>query len=174
MKEATQAAIGYEVQDPYQMKDYGRNTTGFVGLPLFQPLLLKAGEPGVADLFLQSAVVNISRTKNIVQTVVQGRDTSVKEYINSGDWMITVDGIIFRMGWQYPLEEVVFFNEYMEKNLPLEVTHEILNALGINQVVVTDYTLTKTRHINCQAYSFNCVSDEPLPLMLSDLPNMTM
>lgn len=173
MKEATDAVIGFDSIDGYEIKDYGTNPKAqFAGLPIFQPLTINDGQN---DFLLQSAVISIQRTKNIVITAVQGRDTSVKEFINNGDFSISVTGIIATAGWKYPLEDVIVFHQFMEKKMPLKVNHEVLNNLGIFEVVVTDYNLSKTPYINCQAYSFNCVNDEPLPLIVSDLPpNLSM
>lgn len=168
LKEATDAVLGFESIDGYSIKDYGSNPKAqFAGLPIFQPLTISDGKD---EFLLQSAVCSVSRTKNIVITAVQGRDTSVKEFINNGDFTISISGIISTPGWQYPLEDVIIFNQFMEKKMPLKVNHELLNNLGIFEVVVTDYSIPKTPHINCQAYSFNCINDEPLPLTISDLP----
>lgn len=170
LKQANEATLGYEITEFYEPKDYGTNPKAqFAGLPIFQPLTL---EDGIGQpLTLQAAVVNINRVKNIVITPVQGRDTSIKEFINNGDFTLNISGIFSQIGWGYPLEDVLAFNAYMERNIALKVNHEILNNLGIFEIVVTDYNLPKTPYINCQGYSFNCVNDEPLPLVIEDIPS---
>lgn len=170
LKEATQAALGYEVKDTYQLQDYGYNKASqFAGLPIFQPLVLKHSDAD--DLVLESAVVSYQRQRNIVQTVVQGRDSAVKEFINNGDWSISVSGLICKRGYDYPIDDVVDFNRYMELKSTIEVTHEVLNALGVYEIVVTDYSLAATSMVNCQPYSFNAVQDTPITLKLNDLVN---
>ncbi len=169
LKEATDIVLGYESQNGYEYPDYGfKDKQFFAGVPIFQPVFFEHQEQGEEDLFLQSAVINLSRAKNIIQTVVQGRDSSIKEFINNGDWIISVNGIFCDKGWNYPIEKVQEFNRWMEKNKNLQVTNEILNGLGIYELVILDYTLSKTPHINCQPYSFNAVSDSPLPLIVED------
>ncbi|HRO76860.1 MAG TPA: DUF6046 domain-containing protein, partial [Crocinitomicaceae bacterium] len=100
MKEATQIAIGYENIALAEMKDYGKGSV--FGLPLWQPLTF-LGKPGQVDLLLENAVLELNRTKNIVTTVVQGRDTSVDEFINNGDWQISVSGILATKKPEYPM-----------------------------------------------------------------------
>lgn len=170
LKEANEATLGYEVFNVYDQKDYGSNPNAhFAGLPIFQPITL---DDGIQEPFtLPAAVVSLNRVKNIVVTQVQGRDVSVKEFINNGDWVISVSGILNTRGWEYPLEDVMVFNQFMERNQALKVSHEVLNNLGIFEIVVTDYSIPKSPHINCQPFSFNCVNDEPLPLTISDLPS---
>lgn len=168
LKTATDIVNGFESQTVAARKNYG---IGQLGCPLFQPMTIKAVEGQSDDLFLDSAVTSLSRTKNIVTTVIQGKDSSVKEFINNGDWSISVSGIICRLGWEYPMDDVIQFNAFMEAKQTISITHEVLNALGIFDAVVTDYTLDSTQHINCQAYSFQLISDIPLPLNIDRLPN---
>ena len=40
------------------------------------------------------AVIEISNTRNIVKTEIQGRDGTVKEFINNGDYQISIKGIL--------------------------------------------------------------------------------
>jgi Domain of unknown function (DUF6046) len=168
LKEATVLAMGYENVRVLDRKDYGKSSQ-LTGAPLFQPLLLK-GFDGQDDYLLESAVVELDRQKNIVSTVVQGRDTSVDEFINNGDWMITVSGIICFPGPRYPLDQVVEFERFMDANHALSINHELMNSLGIHEIVILGHQLRRTPHINCQGYTFNAKSTQPLPLIVSDLP----
>lgn len=171
LKEATQVALGYQINDTNQFKDYGYGKASqLAGLPIFQPLVLK-GFDGLDDMVLESAVVSYQRQRNIVKTVVQGRDTSVKEFINNGDWAISVSGLICRNGFEYPIDAIDEFNQFMERKATLEVVHEVLNALGVYEIVIEDYSLASTSLINCQPYSFNATSDTPITLKLDDLAN---
>lgn len=169
LKEATQVAIGYEVNDTYKIDDYGYGKASqLAGLPIYMPVIIEATTPNEEDIVLESGVVEFTRTRNIVTTVVQGRDSSIKEFINNGDWSISVSGIICKKGFGYPKDDVVKLNQFLEKKESLPIVHEVLNAMGIMQVVVTDYSFPKTAFINCQQYSFNCLSDTTLPTLIED------
>ncbi|MBN9293737.1 MAG: hypothetical protein J0G96_07150 [Flavobacteriia bacterium] len=164
LEEATKIAIGYENISIASKKDYGMSSY-LPGMPLWQPLLFK-GKPGQRDMLLESAVVELTRTKNIVSTIVQGRDTSVDEFINNGEWQITVSGILSTNEPRYPLEEVIEYEGWMNQSSPIEIEHELMNKLGIYEIVVLSETLTKTPHWNLQAYSFNAKETKPLPLII--------
>lgn len=171
LKEATQAALGYEIKDVSQFKDYGQNpNTLFAGMPLWQPLTIKATETGESDFLLDSAVVSFNMTRNIVKTVVQGRDSSVKEFINNGDYAININGILCENTYNYPLESVVKLDTFMKKKQALEIEHEVLNAIGVYEIVVESYDCQRTPHINCQTYAISAVSNIPVPLQVDDLP----
>lgn len=166
LEEATKIAIGYENVTLYKRKDYGTSSY-LAGMPLFQPLKF-IGEDDLEDLLLESAVVEISRQKNIVSTDVQGRDTSVDEFINNGDWQISVSGIICSNEARYPLDETLEFQKFMDLKRSIKIEHEILNGLGVYEIVVTSQNYPKTPSINLQTYKFSCKSTKPLPLIIED------
>lgn len=167
LQNATELVIGYQVERGEQRKNYGRG--GTLGAPLFQPLNIP-GQDGLEDLFLESAVLNLTRTKNIVTTAIQGRDGTVKEFISNGDWSLSFTGLLVSTGYNYPLELVQLFNQHMELNKTLKLEHEVLNALGIYEGVVMDYSLPTTTYTNVQSYTIQLLSDQPFELIVNDLP----
>lgn len=169
LKEATQIAIGYENVRVLDRKSYGESSV-LPGMPLFQPLKL-IGSDGIEDLLLESAIAEWDRSKNIVSTIVQGRDTSVDEFINNGDWMINVSGLLCSAEARYPLDQVLHLQQFMDLNTSIKIEHEVLNALGIYEIVVTGQKGPKTPAINCQAYSFSAKSTQPLPLIIKQNQN---
>lgn len=164
LKEATALAIGYKDVEITEPTDYGAGS--IFGLPLWQPLKLEDKDEVLSEMLLESAVVELNRTKNIVTTVIQGRDTSVDEFINNGDWDITVSGLLVSSKIGYPLDEVKDFQKYMDLNRSIKVTHEVMNELGIYEIVVLSHSLPKTPHWNIQQYSFTAKSTKPLPLII--------
>jgi|SRR5690554_364179 len=170
LKEVTDIVNGYESIPAQDRKDYGESSN-LAGVPLFQPMTLRV--EGEDDLFLESAVIDITMPRNIVETIIDGRDSSVKEFINNGDFEISVSGMICNTSYGYPLEQVVNFMKFMKKESTLEVDHEVLNALGVYEIVIMQPTLQKTPYINCQQYSFTAKSDVPLELNANELSNLT-
>lgn len=167
LREATQIAIGYENVNINIRKDYG-TSSNLAGMPLFMPLLLK-GQNGIKDLLLESAVVECARSKTIVSTVIQGRDTSVDEWINNGDWQISVDGLLCNNEPRYPMDLLLRFEQFTSLNSSIEIEHEALNAIGIYEIVIlSEKPIQRTNHINVQPYAFTCKSTQPIPLVLQD------
>jgi hypothetical protein len=168
LQEATELALGYEVTNFNEMKDYGVNPNAtFGGVPLFQPLVLKGETEQDDDLLLDSAVLSYNLSKNIVKTEVQGRDGTVKEFINNGDYVINFSGLLCEGTWSYPIRQVVEFDRFMKRKTPITVEHEVLNALGVYQIVVEGYDCPKTPNFNCQIYSFSAVSETPIQLQIN-------
>jgi hypothetical protein len=138
-------------------------------LPVFQPLTLSVDDKSMQ---IDTAVLNFNRQKNIVITQVQGLDHSIKEHISKGDYNISCSGMLSTNRWEYPADKVAQLIELLEEDQNLKVSHEILNLLGVFEIVITDYSLDKTPYINCQSFSFNALSDKPLPLIVENLPSI--
>ena len=166
-REATRLITGYEHVD-VPVADTGY-TGDLFGLPVFMPLILESYETGVQDLLLESAIVEIARQKNIVLTVVQGRDSSVKEFINNGDFQIRISGILSSGGIGYPKNRLTELDGFLAHKGSLKVVNEKLNELGIYEIVITDYAYPPVPFQNIQPYTITAVSDEPVELVLDTL-----
>jgi hypothetical protein len=172
LKEATEIAIGYEVKTAEELKNYGQNpNAAWGGVPLWQPVTLRATEAGENDLLLDSAVVSWNLPRNIVKTALQGRDGTVKEFIANGDYSIAISGLICSNKASYPLDRVIELDKFCKKNSSITIVHEVLNALGVFEIVIDSYDAPKSPYINCQQYSLMCSSDTPIELKVNDLPN---
>ncbi|MCX8482864.1 MAG: DUF6046 domain-containing protein [Crocinitomicaceae bacterium] len=166
LETATKIAVGYENVTLYKRKDYGQSSN-LSGMPLWMPLLLK-GTDGIEDLLLESAIVEFGRTKNIVTTIIQGRDTSVDEFINNGDWNINILGMLCNNLPEYPMDQFLHLAEFCDLNKPIKIEHEILNKRGIYEILILSELNAKTPNINCQPYSITAKSTKPLPLIVND------
>lgn len=159
IREATELITGIEAQD------YG-NSSFFEGIPLWLPVLLQYDEIG--ELLLENAIVDLTRTKNIITTPIQGLDGTVKEYISNGDWQISVRGIIAQKQYGYPKEKYKQLLKFMQLNKPINVANQWLNDAEIYSIVITDFKLPYNPHINCIIYEFNALSDKPVELKIND------
>jgi len=154
-------------------------TGGSFNLPVFAPLIIhfpiKIGGKGAALDVAKQALgaasgfkidgvsLEVSRSKNIVTTAVQGRDYTIKEFISNNDHNITVNGIIASNGTGYPTAEVVVLRKLMEHKGELKITNSVLHKLGIFELVITDFNFPGNDGVkNIQPFSFNAISEVPL------------
>ncbi len=166
LKQVTEGITGYQLPNVEIVNATFSDKSHFDGLPIYQPLVFEKLTKSAKDYMLDSAVVSINRTKDIVVTKVQGRDSTVKEFISNGDYQISVTGIIANRGVGYPKADVKEFAGYMSANKSLKITHEVLNMLGVHELVVTDYSLPATEYQNLQTYSFSAISETPVELRI--------
>jgi|GEM_PF-1804103 len=138
----------------------------FQNVPIFLPLVLESIESTSNDLLLESAIVELSRTKNIISTQVQGRDTSVDEFINNGEHQITVSGFLASKEGGYPQSKYTELRKFLDYKQPIQVVHKVLNITSIYEIVILDENIPRTQFTNIQPYSFTAKKSEPIELII--------
>lgn len=169
--------MGYdniEVKEADEVKEYSA-----YGTPIFMPIQfddVKYKNDGVNHTIngikLLCAVMEISNTRNIVKTDIQGRDGSVKEFINNGDYQISIKGILTNDVYtpdgsqptkgnnKYPMDAVAHLNTICLAPCAIQVTNSLLYELGIYDLVIEDFSFPATvGKENMQAFQLNCLSD---------------
>ncbi len=130
------------------------------------PLRLRAQtESGTLEVELPDAVASVNRERRIVSTALTGRDGTVKEYINEGDWAINLvvgvqairDGVIAD---EYPGDELRELRQLLDVKEAIEVHSEFLSIFDITKMVIKSYAATQMTEVNYQAVSISAVSDE--------------
>jgi hypothetical protein len=130
------------------------------------PVRLRAQtESGTLETELPDAVAAVSRERRIVSTALTGRDGTVKEYINEGDWAVNLvvgiqavrDGVIAD---EWPGDELRELRKILDTKAAIEVHSEFLAIFDITKIVIKSYQATQMTESNYQAVSINAVSDE--------------
>lgn len=152
-------------------------TTGAAGIPITDreywegryvlcPVRLRAQtESGTLELELPDAVAAVSREDKIVSTALVGRDGTVKEYINAGDWAVNLvvgvqaveNGEILD---DYPSEALRELRRLLDVKAAIEVQSEFLAIFDITKIVIKSYGATQMTEANYQALTISAVSDE--------------
>lgn len=122
---------------------------------------------------LADAVVSVSRERRIVSTALVGRDGTVKEYINEGDWAISIvvglqgvqDGV---MADVWPDAQVRELRKLLETKEALRVQSSFLDVWGISRMVVKSISATQQTDSNYQTMSISAVSDEDYEIFSND------
>jgi len=118
----------------------------------------------------ESAIINVTQTRNIVTTAVQGRNGTVKEYISDGDYQISIKGVISsKYNNVAPFEsDITYINSVfamLKANIAIPVACNFLDMFQINSMVVMDYELGQIEGArNTISFSMNCLSDEPFEI----------
>jgi hypothetical protein len=157
-----------------------------MGTPVFDRLVIGSNNEGADDnyinelgqsitvkpLIIDTVLIDVQQTNNIVKTSVQGRSGTVKEYINRGDFALTFKGFISNLNKNninvFPEEHVKNFVNIMKKNGSIIVTNARLNDVyKIDEVVITNYNLPTVEGLtNLQAFSFTAISELPKDFQL--------
>lgn len=119
------------------------------------------GEQGV---FIEGVIIDVSNPRNIVKTAIAGLDGTVKEFINNGDFHVSIKGYFASVNPDvFPDVETRALNTYCKAPVSLKVTNVFLNDyFGITDLVVENYMFKQEEGVrNIQFFEMQCVSDTP-------------
>lgn len=152
--------------------------------PYFSDLEIKGGAfiPLDSDtptlyqgITLDTVLITVSQVKNIITTTLQGTNGTVKEYVNDGDFIINVSGVL--TGTEpntYPAEEVDILTTLFSIPDVLNIESEFLSRFGsilinentgITRGVITDFNFSQSEGFrNTQLFNFTMLSDRRIEL----------
>ena len=73
----------------------GKAPVSMLGTPVFADMILQNDSKGSLKLQLLWVLLEVTQTKIIIKTPVQGRNGTVKEYISDGDYIVNIRGGLF-------------------------------------------------------------------------------
>lgn len=142
-------------------------------------------------IILRNSLVEVTSQTNVVQTGVQGRPGKVKEYVSTGDYNITIRGIIERSESiefdssgkspdntlmpgdnlqhenEMPDEQLTILSEYKKLASELGIENQFLNSLGVTLFVCTEFSFKQKRGVYNQVeYLIRGVSDDYSDLLI--------
>lgn len=119
------------------------------------------------DVRFETVLLNVSQPKNIVKTIIEGSDGSIKEYIGLGDYQVTVNGIITGPNGHHPADEIRALKNMLDAPIPIEVVSRYLQNLDIYNLVVEDWAMQQDPGgYSYQAFTINCISDLPVEIQI--------
>jgi hypothetical protein len=112
------------------------------------------------DIVLQTVLLSVNQSKNIVKTQIQGRNGSIKEYISLGDYMVTINAIICGPNGVYPKSDMKDLITMLNCNQAISVTSWYLMQFGIFSIVIETYDINQDEgQYSRQTVSISASSD---------------
>ncbi|MFV0500074.1 MAG: DUF6046 domain-containing protein [Bacteroidales bacterium] len=112
------------------------------------------------ELVLENCLFDTSNSKRIVQTAINGKDGTVKEWISNGDIIINVQVNILNKERNYPIDELIEIVDFLKLNRELIIAETHINkVLKISRVVVTSWRHVPKTWSNFQSIMIDFVSD---------------
>ena len=163
------------------VEDKADYTTIF-GTPMWQYLKIFAGSyiiPSLTNipllntsqdypgLEIHTVLVEVSQSKNIVKTAIQGANGTVKEYISDGDYEFTIKGCLAKspISQEYPAQEVENFIKIMQVPESIQVSAPLINKFA-SHIVIESYQLMENEGLrNLQFFEIKACSDFPIVLV---------
>lgn len=135
---------------------------------------LKVAYKGEEFLFPNEPLISLGLSKTIVETATVGKERkgTVKEYINTEDYRVTIRGVCVNIDNpdEYPAEQVQALQELFEINDSLEiVSNPFLSLFGIENIVLKDISWEDMEgRQGVQIYSIFGVSDSDFYAEITD------
>lgn len=134
------------------------------GTPIFMPVKLD-------NMWLPNEpLITINGVNTIIKTPLTGVKGSVKEFINTEDYQISIKGLIINEeSDDLPEEMVRSIRTICEKRQSVDIENRLLTLFDIHQVAIETFSFPGVEgYQNIQAYEINCISDWPLDLILKE------
>lgn len=122
--------------------------------------------PDGTRLEMDDIVIGLNRQKTIVRTPLVGLDGTIKEFICTGDFDISMSlGVVATDASgniidEYPEDGVRDICKILDLNEQLKVQSPFFDMFDIGKLVVTGYSLRQMTESNRQAIDIKAVSDE--------------
>jgi len=130
--------------------------TSYLGTPVYSNLVFppNQGVPNDAGLPLRidTVLFSVANKKIVVATEVVGRvdnlnnpvPGTIKEYISTGDYEISMQGMIVSpYGNLTPTADVRYLDQICKLNKQILVNSDFLNHFGIKAIVITDWRISE-------------------------------
>lgn len=155
----------------------------------FFPLSFSFNETGNRFLFPFEPLVSISGGKNITKRnvsrsevlrknskgqILQQQTGAVKERSIHKDFEIDITGLLVGENMIgdpkncFPKKQMVDLFEFLIHAGSIHVYHHQLSILGINKIVIEDYSFPFTKGENVQAFNIKCLSDSNFKLEITE------
>lgn len=155
----------------------------------FFPLSFSFTETGTKFLFPYEPLVSISGGKNIKKRnvsrsevlrknskgqILEQQSGTVKERFIANDFQIDITGLLVgenmigNPNQCFPKKQMIDLFEFLIHVGSIYVYHYQLSILGINKIVIEDYSFPFTKGENVQAFNIKCLSDSNFKLEITE------
>jgi len=122
-----------------------------LGTPIYDDITFPAGnydtnEGDTIDfneVSLEAFQMFITQSKNIISTEVSGRSGTVDEYVNEGDYIITINGKVTEFFNVMPYDQLENWRRLKDSPEPITIINKILNEiLDVNYVLIRRFDVS--------------------------------
>ncbi len=152
--------------------------SGELGLPVYGNIFIESDAYTDVDgnnvastgMNINTVIMVVSQTKNIVRTPISGRNGTIKEYINDGDYDIQITGILSSGENNVePSAQIDNLVAILQASANVKISSDYLDRLGITEMVITSYNLPqKAGYRDNFFFNISAISDRPFELRLKE------
>jgi hypothetical protein len=155
--------------------------TSYLDTPVFSNLVfpsftyytLEGLRVDTEEVTFNTVLFNVRKFKNVVKKKIAGSDGAVRIYVNEGDFMITIRGIMDLSAIErdiirakknlsvYPLDVVIALDQILGSTIPIPVESDFLNTgFNIQSIVPSTAEIPQEEgKLTTQIFTINAESD---------------
>lgn len=122
----------------------------------------------VPSINFDTVLFTVTQNKNFVITNLQGRNSSVKEYISDNDYSVDIIGVLNAPNRNFPLQDLQNLISLLKAPVSFKVNSWYLGLFGITNLVVNSYNIGQREGMySNQPFQIQLLSDSPLELQFN-------
>lgn len=140
----------------------------YLGTPVFSLLEISTQDDS-KSLIIDTALLEVSQSKNIVKTAINGRNGTIKEYVSDGDYQINIKGVLVNNedGYNRPTQLIQALIALCSVPESLKVASKFLQLFDVNNIVIDEFSFPQSEGFqNVQPFELTCSSDTDIRLLL--------
>lgn len=116
----------------------------------------------IRNIKLDTVLMTITQTKNIVTTTIAGRNGTIKEYIAMGDYLVDIAITVNAPNGAYPTDIMAKLIQIKKAPVSLKVASWYLQQYSISNLVITEFTMPQEAgKYSSQTVNISAISDSP-------------
>jgi hypothetical protein len=128
----------------------------------------------VPEIKIATLIIEVTKQKNIVKTIIQGSTGSVNEYISTMDDVVVISGVIAGSNGIYPYNEVSDLNKLIQAPVAFKVISRWLQNLNIDNLIIVSADIPQREGgYSFQDFRLYCENDIPIELNIISASNTT-
>lgn len=134
--------------------------------------LKQGNEITIPSLLLSNAVISLSISRYIAQTIPIGADVgTIKELISQGEYGIKIQGHLVNPDnpFDYYVDGVNALKEFSRAPIPINVDSEIMRLFGITSIIIEDVEIQQVEGFTgVLTYTISAISDSLIAITDAD------
>lgn len=161
------------IKQPNYVPDEPLKRSELLGTPVFSDLTLKGAfytdndgnRIQFDDVYFDTVIITISQEKRIISTDIQGRDSSINEYIGLSDYQVTVNCVLPFNNGVYDRTVVGSLKQLLIAPISIKCVSWFLQIWDIDEVIIKGYDIPQIMgQYSQQPITLNARSNKSLEL----------
>ena len=131
---------------------------------------------GKTEVRLDTAIITVAKTRKIVQTIVNGLNGTINEYVGENSYQLSIKGsLLGQFSWQYDTDSSVALKILCnQRNAVTISSNYLIDTFGIESIAILNYTVNQNETFaNKLDYTITAIADSDIGVFSTNLYDPT-